>query len=163
MTPPFDTVYAVSPRGRIADMDDMLIIEPPPGLRHSRNRVLPRQHHGLDVHLQSHCPRSPPTTSTTLPAPPIPTLLCRMSSLPYRSTAARTISRQLSDDVTSPMNADALPSCDSDSLQRPPDALLIRINQQNIRPLISEQNSRRLPIPNNIPPPPATPAPPPSR
>ena len=53
LTAPFDVLYAVSPRGRMADTDEMLTIEPPPLAAIDRDHVLGHEHHALDVCVSS--------------------------------------------------------------------------------------------------------------
>jgi hypothetical protein len=82
MTAPFEVEYAVSPRGRSAEIDETLTMAPPPlsiiagiAKRETRNMLST-----LTCMIRR---QSSTRVSTTFPRPPIPTLLSRRSSRPH--------------------------------------------------------------------------------
>src|ERR1700761_5684848 len=99
----------VSPRGRSAEIEEMLTIAPPCAVRiiagiayfESRNMLST-----LTCITLRYCSAF---SSTTLPLLPMPTLLSRKSRRPKRSTVVSTRRLQSSSSVTSPATAAAVP------------------------------------------------------
>jgi len=108
MTAPLDTEYGVSPCGRRAEIDEMFTIAPPPLRRMAGMACLLASIMPVTLTRMT-CSQSASSTSTTVPRPPIPTLLSRMSSRPHRRTASSTMAPALSARVTSASNTAASP------------------------------------------------------
>ena len=100
MMPAFEVEYAASAHARMPATDEMLMIEPPPEsiMLGMANRDVSIMLFRFVVIRRSH---SVGTISANLSPRITPTLLSRMSSLPYRSTAESTMARHCSSLVTS--------------------------------------------------------------
>src|SRR5216683_2483822 len=145
-TAPLDTEYGVSPRGRIDETDEMLTIAPPPLAAITGMTCLDISIMLLTL-TRSTSSQNSSALSTTLPEPPMPTLLCRILMGPYCCTVCSTTRRQSASRVTSASMTKASPCssaiiarvCSAQSATRPlssvharlsPDTLLCRQGAQ---------------------------------
>src|SRR6478609_9719124 len=101
MTAPLDTLYAVRPRGRNADIEEMLTIEPPPAVRIIAGIACLQARNMVSTLTRITRDQFSSVSSTTEPLLPMPTLLSRQSRRPQRETASSTIAAHCSDVVTS--------------------------------------------------------------
>src|ERR1017187_6973500 len=109
MTAPLDSLYAERPRGRNAEMEEMLTIDPPPAVRIIAGMVCLQARNMVSTLTCITRAQFSSVSSTTVPLLPMPTLLSRQSSRPQRDTACSTMAAHCSDVVTSYEAAAALP------------------------------------------------------